>query len=706
MKRRDFVKLGAGVVILTSVNPLWAFQSRGQLPRLNYPADFNAYLHFGEDGHITCLVGKIEMGQGNKTSLAQLVAEELGVAFESVELVMGDTDVCPWDLGTFGSMSIAVFGPVLRRAATEARVVLKELAAERLKVPASELQVRDGAVFDPRHPETALSFGSLAQGQTISRHVSVTLSPSDPSSLAIVGQSTPRVDGIEKVTGRAKYTADLRLPGMLYASILRPPAHGATLTHVDTSAAAKVDGAMIVREGDLVAALHEHPDVAAKARALIKADFDRHAPSLNDRTIFEHLVQAAPAGQTVAEIGSLGEGRHLSTATFDQTYLNAYVAHAAIETHSALASFENGRVTVWASAQAPFMVKAQVAEALGLPPDRVRIVVPYVGGGFGGKTMAAQGVEAARLSRLTGRPVQVVYDRQEEFFYDTFRPAAIVKLRSGVDASGHIALWDADVYGAGDGGAAPFYDIPHQRVVAYGGWQVPAPGQHPFGVGAWRAPAFNSNAFARELHMDLMASGLGIDPLTFRLQNLRDPRMRRVLESAAQRFGWVPAAVPSRRGIGMACSVYSNTYVAMFAQVSVDRVTGQVHVGRIVCAQDMGLVVNPDGARSQVEGCIAMGVGSALWEEVHFADGAIVERNFDTYQLPLFSSVPSIDVVLVEAAERPAAAGGEPAIPCVAAALGNAIHDAIGVRVLQLPMTPLRIKAALAASTADRKSVV
>lgn len=698
MRRRDFVKLGAGIVIVCRVDPLWAFQA-GQMPRLNYPTDFNAYLRIGEDGRVTCYVGKIEMGQGNMTALSQLVAAELSVPLKAIDMVMGDTELCPWDLGTFGSMSIAVFGPVLRRAAAEAREVLRELAAEQLQVSATSLEVKDGKVFDPRQPARSRTYAELAHGRALTKHIAIVPSPHAPSA-SVIGQSAPRIDGLEKVTGRATYAGDIRLPGMLYASILRPPAHGASAIHVETSAAASVRGALVVREGDLVAVLHERPDEAARACALIEAEFDYSAPALDEATIFDHLVHAAPAGQTVARSGSLDEGEGLAVATFDETYLNAYVAHAAMETHSALATMENGKVTVWASTQAPFMVRTQIAEALGIASDRVRVIVPFVGGGFGGKTMAPQAVEAARLSRVTGRPVQVVWDRREEFFFDTFRPAAVMKLHTAIDAAGKIVLWDADVYGAGEGGAAPFYDVPHQRIVAYGGWQNPQPGQHPFGVGAWRAPAFNSNTFARELHVDRMASKAGIDPLTFRLNNLSDSRMRRALRTAADCFGWVRATPPSRRGFGMACGVYANTYVAMFAEVVVDASTGHVQVERVACAQDMGLVVNPDGARTQIEGSIAMGLGYALSEGLRFKDGAIGNRNFDTYQIPLFSWMPRTDVVLIDAPDLPPSAGGEPAITCVGAAVGNALYDATGVRIVELPMTAARVKAAMVRSSA------
>ncbi len=354
---------------------------------------------------------------------------------------------------------------------------------------------------------------------------------------------------------------------------------------------------------------------------------------------------------------------------------------------------EDGKVTVWASTQAPFMVKSQVARGAGFPVDKVRVISRYVGGGFGGKTEAGQAVEAARLAKITGRPVQVVWNRQEEFFYDHFRPAAVIKVRAGMTAAGKIVLWDARIVGAGDREARPFYVIPHQRTVSAGGWMGGNPaGMHPFEVGPWRAPSVNSITFARESHIDVMASAGGFDPLAFRLDNLTDARMRRVLEAAAQRFGWKPGKAPSARGVGVACGIYQNTCNATMAEVAVDK-DGHVQVKRVLIALDVGVVLNPDGLRQQAEGAVMMGMGYALWEELRFQGGKVLTGNFDDYELPRFRSLPEIEVVLVDNPQTAALGGGEPPIIGMGAALANAIYDASGARVLELPMTPQRVKA-------------
>jgi CO/xanthine dehydrogenase Mo-binding subunit len=306
-----------------------------------------------------------------------------------------------------------------------------------------------------------------------------------------------------------------------------------------------------------------------------------------------------------------------------------------------------------------------------------------------------QAVEAARLARITGKPVQVAWTRGEEFFYDTFRPAAVITVASGVDAAGKVILWDYQVYGAGARGSDVFYDIPNRSVRVYGEWGQAPGGMHPFAVGAWRAPAANSNRFAAEQQMDIMAAALRVDPLEFRLNHTSDPRMLGVLRAAAAAYGWTPAASPRKtgRGRGLACGIDAGTYVAHIAEVSVDGATGTITVERVVCAQDMGVVVNPDGARMQMEGCIAMGLGYALSEEVRFEGGKILDQSFAGYELPRFSWIPRIETVLVKNDGLAPQGGGEPAIINMGAVVANAVFDATGARMHRLPMTAERVLA-------------
>lgn len=573
--------------------------------------------------------------------------------------------------------------------------MLVQLAAERLQAPAGQLRAENGEIFVEAHPEKKVSYAELTKGKRIERRLNQKAVLESVSEFTIVGNPVLRRDALDKVTGKAQYTADVRLPGMLCAAILRPPAHGATLKGVDTSEAERLPGARIVREGELLAALHEYPDVAQEALGKVKAQFDLPQADVDDQTIFDHLLKVAPEGRTVASGGDLKRGAELASSVIEATYLNSYVSHAPIEPHAALAKIEGDRATVWASTQNPFGVKEEIARSLGLAYDNVRVITPFVGGGFGGKTNNQQAVEAAVLAKAVGRPVQVAWNRAEEFFHDTFRPAAVVKIRSGADGAGRIVFWDYHVYFAGERGSEHFYDVPHHATVSHGSGWTAGSGTHPFRTGPWRAPGNNTNTFARESQIDLMAASAAADPVEFRLKNLRDERMIRVLKSAAEKFGWTPKRAPSGRGLGVACGTDSGTCVAWIAEVEVDKPSGAIQVKRVVCAQEMGLVINPEGARIQVEGCVTMGLGYALAEEVHFKGGEVNDLNFGSYRIPRFSWLPEIETVLVDAKGSPAQGGDEPAIIGMGAVLANAVFDAAGVRLFQLPMTPERVREAI-----------
>ncbi len=694
MDRRGFLKTtGSGLFILFTVKDASFFTREKQLIlQQGYPSDFNAYLKIGEDGRIACYTGKIEMGQGIITSLAQMLADELDVSLDSVDMVMGDTDLCPYDRGTFGSLTTRFFGPALRAAGAEGRSVLLELASEKLKVPVKSLTVENGIVFDKQNNKNKISYAELTKGKKIERHVDGHVDIKNPSELKVMGKSINRRDAELKVTGKAKYAGDMQFPGMLYAKILRPPAHDAKLISADTSEAEKIKDVKVIKDGDLIAVLHKYPDVAEEALSKIKAKFGKSSSILNDKNIFEHLLNAAPDGETVASGGDLSKGEKNSEKVIEKTYYDGYKAHASIEPHTATVNIEGDEVTIWASTQTPFPAKEEVAKGLNIPAEKVHVKEIFVGGGFGGKTRNLQIVEAARLAKLTGRPVQVAWTREEEFFFDSFRPAAVVKIKAGITSKGKLNYWDYHVYFAGERGSKQFYNIPNHNTSVHGsGWGGSA---HPFATGAWRAPGNNTNTFAREAQISIMANAAGIDQVDFRLQNLTDDKMKKVIKAAADKFGWKPAKSDGK-GYGVACGIDAGTSVATIAEVEVDKKTGNVKVNRVVCAQDMGLVINPEGAVIQMEGCITMGLGYALREDVHFKNGEILDTNFDSYEIPHFSWLPKIETVIIDDNESAPQGGGEPAIITMGAVVANAIFDATGARVFQLPMTPERVLEAI-----------
>ncbi len=659
--------------------------------RRAYPSDFNAYLRIGPDGRVGFFSGKIEMGQGIVTSLPQMLADELDVTLDTVDITMGDTSICVWDAGTWGSLSTRQFGPYVRAAGAEARGVMIELASERLKVPKERLATNQGVVFDTKDNTKRVTYGQLAQGKVIDRHLEPKPNLKPVSEWKVMGVPTKRVDSVEKVTGKAIYTGDIRLEGMLYAKILRPPAHRAVMKNLDTSEAEKTPGVIVVRDGDLVAVLGKNPDEALAARRKIKVEWDVPKLDVNDKTIFDHIVKNASAGRA-RPVGDLAAGEKQADTVFEHTYLDNYKAHAPMEPHTAVAQVEGDKITVWASTQSPFGLQSQLMRTLGFSEENVRVITPFLGGGFGGKSSSQQAIEAARLAKASGKPVMVAWTRQEEFFYDTFRPAAVMKVKSGVTNDGKITLWDYGVYMTGTRGAEVYYDIPNHQIVSYSGREAEV-----FATGPWRAPGNPSNTFARESQIDIMAARVGMDPVEFRLKNLTENRIIRTIKAVAEKFGWKPAKSPSGRGYGMATGFDAETYVALIVEVEVDKRTGAVQVKRMVAAQDMGQVVNPQGATLQMEGCLIMGLGYALTEDLRFKGTEILDVNFNTYKLPTFSMVPKIETVLVKADELPPTGGGEPPIIGVGGAIANAIFDATGARLFQQPFTPERVKAAHAA---------
>ena len=695
MPRRGFLKLlGGGIFIFFQPWPYIELSGITAEQARSLPKDYNAFLQITEEGTVKCFTGKIEMGQGIITSLAQTMADDLEVPFERIQMVMGDTDLCPWDAGTWGSQTTRSFGPNMRAASAEARGVLMEMASEKLGVPVVQLVVKDGVITDSKNQKNKISYGQLAKGQRIERYLDVKPLPEDHTKFTLIGKSFNRVDSKLKVTGEAKYTGDIKLPGMVYARILRPRSYGAKLISADTAEAEKLPGVQVVRDGDLIAVLHENHDKADEAIVKVKAEYSVDEMKVNNETIFEWILKADSAANVARSAGNIETGIEQSEKKFQSEFHDGYLAHTPIETHTALANLEGDKLTVWAATQTPFGLQDGLVRELGLTREKVRVITPFVGGGFGGKSAFQQGIEAGRLALKAKKPVMVVWTRDEEFLYDNFHAASVIKISSGIDKNGMIKMWDYHVYYAGTRGADVIYDVPNARLTSYTRGKN-APPVHPFATGPWRAPNNNTNTFARELQIDIMASAAGIDPLEFRLKNLKDQKMIDCLKAVAEKFGYTPGKGPSGRGIGIAVGTDAGTWVAHMAEVKVDKNTGKVDIIRIACAQDMGLCVNPQGTLLQMEGCITMALGYTFTEELKFEGGNVLDRGFDTYQIPRFSWLPKIDCVILDRKDKPPQGGGEPAIIAVGAVVANAIYDATGARLYRTPLTPERVLAAI-----------
>ena len=683
--RRDFLKkLGGGVIVVFCLGKLSIIQSYGQNTSEDL-LNFNAYIRVKEDGRVDCYTGKIEMGQGITTSLAQVLAEELEISIYSIDMIMGDTELCPYDAGTWGSLTTRFTDPVLRAAAAEAREVLKDLAAAYLGVPDEMLEVSNGTVFVKNNESKKVSFAELTKGKKIVKTLKKKPEIKKSKDFKIIGKPIISLDAELKVTGKAKYAGDIKLPDMVYATIIRPAVFDSKKIKVDSSGLSAFKGVELVEDEDLVAVVHPDPEIANKAAKKVKITWKAPETEVDNETIFQYLDDNIKEKKVFEENGNLTVGREDSKTIIEANYYDGYKAHASIETHSATCYFKDDKLTMWASSQTPFGTREQLAKIFDMPLEKVHLKQIFLGGGFGGKIYNRQAIEVAKIAKLCGKPVQLVWSRKEEFMYDRFRTAALMKATSGVDSNGKLKLWEFDIYCAGTRGTKLFYGISNNRTRIFNEDDI-----HPFGTGAWRAPGNNSTTFARESHIDTTAHAVGIDALKFRLDNLKNENMSNTLKLAAKTFGW-DRKKHEGHGYGIALGEDAGTSVAMIAEVHVDKTTGEVKPIRVVCAQDMGQVVNPHGATLQTEGGITMGLGYALYEDIEFNGGKIKSTSFNNYEITKFSKTPIIECVFIDKMDSKTQGGGEPAIICVGGAIANAVFDACGARVNRMPITPSRI---------------
>ena len=652
-----------------------------------------AWVHVGADGSITAFTGKVEAGQGTRTALGALVAEELAVPPASVRVVMGNTDVSPFDWGTFGSRSMPFAAPPLRAAAAAAREALREAAAERFGLPAADLTVAGGIVAGPDGAPSA-GFAELLTGVRRVERVPADGPVTPPAAWRSAGRPARAAGGADVITGVKRFPADLRADGMLHGCVLRPPAFGATLRGADTARAQALPGVSVVREDEFIGVVAPDAAAARQAAGAIEAVWDRSPQPGRDELagyLRSHPIDGqGPAAPFRHEQGDVDAALAAGAVRRAETYTTAYIAHVPLEPRSAVAAWQDGHLTVWTGTSTPFRARRELAQAFGVPEQQVHVIVPDYGGGFGGKHGSAVAGEAARLARAAGRPVKVQWNRHEEFHCGYLRPAALIDVASSVDAAGRISGWSYVNILSGPAGILTPYDIPHQRIVYQ-------PADSPLPRGSYRALAATANHFARESHMDELAHEVAADPLEFRLRHLDDDRLSDVFRAAADRIGW-PGPGRDRTGAGIAGGVEKGGRVATAAEVRVDG-DGTLHVNRLVTAFDCGAVVNPDNLANQIEGAVMMGLGGALFEAIEFADGQIRNASLSQYRVPRLSDLPEIDVVLIDRPDQPSAGGGETPIIAVAPAIANAIFGACGVRLRAMPLAPRGVVAGAPALT-------
>jgi CO/xanthine dehydrogenase Mo-binding subunit len=686
MLRRDFFKiLGGGIAVFCLFNQTVDGQEAGRARHGHaeaLPQNVSAWLHVNENGEVTVYTGKVEVGQNIRTSLTQAVAEELSLAPDSVHLLMGDTDRVPFDMGTFGSRTTPTMNPQLRRAASAARDALIGLAAESWHVDAAKLTAANGIVTDSETHRTA-SYGELAKGRELAK-VIPTEDPLTPAAhWQVMGKPLAKVTGRDIVTGRHRYPSDIKLPEMLYGKVLRPPAFGATLATLHAQKAEQIPGVTVVHDGSFVGVAAPNPRVAADALAALVATWKLPPPQTSSDDLYDYLKKHAHSADERGghAVGSVEAGLAMASQRVQHTYTVAYIAHAPLEPRAAVAEWKDGKLTVWTGTQRPFGVRGELAETFHLPEDHVRVLMPDMGSGYGGKHTGEAAVEAARLAQAARRPVKLVWTREEEFTWAYFRPAGVIEVSAGISSDGAITAWEFHNYNSGAAAINTLYDIPNQRIQFH-------PVDSPLRQGSYRSLAAAANHFARESFLDELAHLARMDPLEFRLKNLTDPRLREALQAAAQKFGWGQGQPQPGHGCGLAAGFDKGGYVATCAEVAIDPATRQVRVVRVVTAFDCGAVVNPDGLRNQIEGANHMGLGGALFEAIQFEDGRILNPHFAQYRVPRFSDSPAMEVVLIDRKDVPSAGAGETPIVGIAPAIGNAIFAAIGKRFRALPMAP------------------
>jgi CO/xanthine dehydrogenase Mo-binding subunit len=677
--RREFLEIAAaGLLIVAAASPSQAQREGGA-------GALETRLHIAEDGLVTILTGKIEEGQGALTELAMAAAEELRVPLNRVRMVMGDTDRVPSDGTTAGSSTTPRTVPLVRRAAAAARDLLLAAAGRQWGVDGARLEIRDGAVV---YAGKTYAYAQLARSPELAAAYKDALPAGTRLTSAkdwkVLGKPQVRLDGRDIVTGAHRYPSDIVRPGMLYGRVLRAPSYGAALVSADLSAAQKMPGVTAVRDGAFVGCAAPTTFAARKAlQAISAASQWKAAEHPSSDILFDYLKQHAkeqgrPQGQARGSVekGLVGARRRLKAS-----YRVAYVQHAPMEPRAAVAEWQDGRLTVWTGTSNPFSVRQALAEAFHVPPERVRVMVPHMGGGFGGKHTGEAAIEAARLAREARRPVALHWTRAEEFMWAYFRPAALIEVGAGLDAGNSIAAWDFTNYNSGGAALDTPYRIADTRVRFVAS-------DPPLRQSSYRCLAATANNFAREAFMDELAEAAGKDPLEFRLSHLDNERIKNVLIAAAERFRWAERRKKRRpgAGIGLACGAEKNSVVAACCEVEVDRESGVPKPVEIVQAFECGAILNPANLRSQVEGCITMGLGPALREEIRFQDGRLTNGRFSDYRVPRFRDVPKTDLIFLDRKDLDPAGGGETPIIAVAPAIANAVFDATGKRVRSMPI--------------------
>jgi isoquinoline 1-oxidoreductase beta subunit len=688
ISRRSFLQiLGAGLLITVTDETATSQRSRSRGGRSQ---SVSARVHIDHNGRITVMTGKVEEGQGARAELTQAAAEELRVTADRINLVMADTALVPDDGITAGSRTTPYTVPAVRRGTAAARQLLIQLAAEQWKVDSNALDVRRGTITN-RKTKQNMTYADLAK----SANIAETFKQAIPSDIAVtpvtewetMGESVPRPNYRDLVTGAHQYPSDIQRPNMLYGKILRPPSYGATLESIDLSPAKAMKDVVVLRDDQFVGCTAPTTYQAAQAlEAIAKTASWKTVAHPSSREIFSYLKKHARSSggggrRSGGSRGSVDKGLADASKVLSETYEIAYIQHCPMEPRAATAEWKDGKLTVWVGVDWPQRAQRDLARIFRISTEQIRVIVPDMGGGFGGKHSAEAAEEAARLAKVADRPVAVHWTRAEEFTWAYFRPAALIECKGGLDENGTLTTWDFTNINAGGAAIDAPYDIPNRRIRSVGS-------DSPLRQGPYRCLAATANNFARESFIDELAAAAGADPLAFRLAHLDNPRIRTVLQAAAKHFDW-PARIKKitpERSVGLACGTEKNSVVAACVEVAIDREKGEIKVLEVCEVFECGPIINPANLTSQVQGCIIMGLGAALREEMRFENGKILNAGFEEYRVPRFKDVPKIDVHLINKTDIPSAGGGETPIIAIAPAIANAVFAATGVRLRSMPL--------------------
>lgn len=681
VSRREFVQtIGAGILISVAVPGVLAQRapSRG-------PGNLAQRLHINPNGEITVFTSKVEVGQGSRTQLTQAAAEELHVPVERIKLIMADTDVGPDDGGTAGSRTTPSTVPAIRKACAAARQLVIDTAAANFNVDAKNLSVREGGV-EGLPPGKQFGYGDLASekhAEALKREIAPGIVVTEVTQWHTLGTAIPRVGAVEIVTGAHQYPSDISRAGMHHGKILRPVSYGAELTGIDLAPARSMADVTAVHDGDFVGFAAPTSFAAARAReeAARTAQWKK-SPQISSDELYAHLRTHASAGRGRPDVkGSPEEALKNAKKVIRQSFNIAYIQHAPMEPRAAVAEWTDGKLTVWTGSQQPARVREDVARALRVPADRVRVIVPDTGGGFGGKHSGEVAVEAARLAQAAKRPVSVRWTREEEFTWAYFRPGGVIDIAAGLDDANAVVAWEHINFNSGSSAIGTPYQIPHISTEFRSC-------DAPLRSGSYRGLAATANNFARESLMDELAASLQLDPLEFRLRQLTNERVRAVLLAAAEKFNWKEAWKPSSSskniGVGLACGTEKGSFVACCAKIEVQG--SKFKLVKVVEAFECGAIQNPANLQAQVEGCIVMGLGGALHEEIQFKEGKLLNPKFSQYHVPRFKDVPPIETVLLNRTDLPSVGAGETPIIAIAPAIANALFNATQARIRSLPI--------------------